>query len=169
MNIMANALSNAGLTSTFVLSDHAKTRIRQRLGIESTEVATQWASDNIARATEKITRGSTTHYISDAFEIIADGLSVITVKPVRKERSYLERLGGVVEKEVLKMIADKEVALRRIEIVIAEHTLNQLKVRNPKTKSLIGRRLMESIDIKQRHSDELYAIKKAAGQYGVIT
>lgn len=164
---MKTALEAAGLVDEYILTAHAKDRIRQRIGIESVEVATAWASEQINKASRQFKEGGNTHFVTDVIEIVTNGLRVITVKPSENDRSYLDRLGEVVAKEVTKMLAKKERELRRIEITIAEHTLNRLKARNPNTRALIERRLIRAIDSKQRINDEIYAVKKAAGQYGV--
>lgn len=164
---MKTALEVAGMASEYILSDHATERIRQRVGIESAEVATAWVSEQIKKATRKFNDGHKTHFISEAIEIVTDGLQVITVKPAKNDRSYLDRLGAVVAKEVTKLLTKRERELRKAEIVIAEHTLNRLKARNPKTRALIEERLVKAIDEKQRITDDIYAVKKAARQYGV--
>lgn len=164
---MKTALEVAGLTDDYILTKHAEERIRQRVGIESAEVATAWVSEQIKKASRQFKESGNTHYVTDLIEIVTNGLRVITVKPSENDRSYLDRLGEVVAKEVTKIMAKKERELRRIEITIAEHTLNRLKARNPNTRALIERRLIRAIDEKQRINDAIYAVKKAASQYGV--
>ena len=164
---MKTALEVAGLTDSFILTKHATERIRQRVGIESIEVATAWINEQIAKASRKYNEGTNTHFVSESIEVVTNGLRVITVKPSENDRSYLDKLGEVVAKEVTKMLTKKERDLRKAEIVIAEHTLNRLKARNPNTRALIERRLIRAIDDKQRIMDEIYAVKKAAAQYGV--
>ena len=41
------------MTKSYILTSHAKERIRQRYGIESVQVATNWANDLIAKAQRK--------------------------------------------------------------------------------------------------------------------
>src|SRR5690625_2155178 len=164
---MKTALEVAGLTDNFILTKHATERIRQRVGLESKEAATAWVREQIAKASRKSKEGGNTHYVSDVIEIVTNGLRVITVKPSEDDRNYLYNLGQSVAKEVSKMLTKKERNLRKAEIVIGEHTLNRLKARNPNTRALIERRLIRAIDDKQRIMDEIYAVKKAAAQYGV--
>lgn len=154
------------MKNAFKLTKHAIDRIRQRVGIESLEIATAWANDQIAKSARKFREKDNVHYVSD-FEIVTNGLDVITIKPTENDRNYLDRMRRAVEKEAKKLIVSQERALRKAEIAIAEHTLNRLKACNPNTKTAIEKKLLSAIDDKQRILDELYAIKKAGAQYGV--
>ena len=69
---MKTALEVAGLTDNFILTKHATERIRQRVGIESNEVATAWVSEQIAKASRKFKEGGNTHYVSDVIEIVTN-------------------------------------------------------------------------------------------------
>lgn len=156
---------SAGIS--YELTAHAQERIRQRIGIESVEVATKWVSDHIAKASTTFADKGNTHYVTDVIEVVVNGFKVITVKPANNDRSYLDQLNAVVAKEVEKMLTNKAKEIRKVDITIAEHTLNRLRAKNPNTVALIEKRLIRSIDAKQRLNDEVYAIEKAGKQYGV--
>lgn len=155
-------------TGKFTLTTHAKERIRQRVGIEALDAQVAWANETIAKAGEIDAKlEGRVGYKTESFEIICAGLKVITVNPVANSQTYLTKLSGVLTKEVRKMIVPHERLLRKAEIRVAELTLNYLKARNPKTKRMINERLVEATDEKQRLTDEVYAMRKAAERYGV--
>lgn len=155
------------MNALFGLTEHAKERIRQRIGITGTEAQLAWITEIITKATSKYPQGNKTVYRTESFEVVCDDRLVITVKPVENVANYTQLLGGMVAKEVRKALIPQERLLRKAEIRVAELTLNYLKARNPRTKELISERLVEATDEKQRVMDEVYAIKKAARQYGV--
>lgn len=162
---MSHSLKKSG---KFVLTSHAKERIRIRVGIDALEAQITWVNEAIAKAGEVVTQGNKhTVYKTDAFEFVCDGLRVITIQPAANEQTFVKQLGSTLAKEVRKLLAPQERMLRKAEIQVAELTLNFLKARNPKTKKLISERLIEATDEKQRISDEVFAIRKAAKQYGV--
>lgn len=154
-------------TGKFTLTSHAKDRLRQRLGIESSEAQTSWANETIATSQDVKAQGNKTVYVSESYEIVCDGLRVITVKPVDNVYSYVSKFKSVLKRETTKLLTPKERLLRKAEVKVAELTLNYLKAKNPNTKAIINERLVSATDEKQRLADEIYAIKKAAGQYGV--
>lgn len=164
---MVNNAKTFQKSGKFTLTKHASDRIRQRIGIADTGAQTAWVNESIAKAGEINTVGNYTTYTSDSFASICDGLKVVTIKPVANTKTYLKTLGGAVTKEVQKMLVPHERLLRKAEIKVAELTLNYLKARNPNTKKMINKRLVEATDEKQLLVDEVYAIKKAAGRYGV--
>lgn len=153
--------------SNYFITSHAKDRIRQRVGIDGDEAQQAWVKAKINRAESKLPQDNKTVYNVGSFEIICDGLRVVTVKPVDNVTQYASKLSGVVAKEIRKLLVPQERLLRKAEINVVELTLNFLKARNPKTKEIISGRLAEATDEKQRIADEVFAIKKAAKQYGV--
>lgn len=164
MNAMADALKSAG---KYVLTDHAKERIRQRVGITSEDAAVTWIDMQVRSASSSRRDGNKMHYITDIFEIITEGVKVITVKPTETSNEYLTKFNEVLAKEVTKLITSHSRILRKAEIAVAEAQLNFLRARNPKTKEIIGKKLTEAADWKCAVEDEIKAIKKAAKQYGV--
>lgn len=152
---------------SFSLTKHAQERIRQRAGIDADSAQLAWAEQSISESTHKYKQGRQTVYVTKNHEIICDGYTVVTIKPVDNDRKYVNKFGIAVANEARKIVLANERLLRKAEIKVAELTLNMLKARNPRTKELISGRLVEATDEKQRLADEIYAIKKAAGQYGV--
>ena len=151
----------------YVLTAHAKDRIRQRVGIVALEAQQAWVNELITKSTTAYPQGEKTVYKTDLFEIVCDGIRVVTVKPVENVVTYTDKISGTLTKEIRKLLIPQERLLRKAEIKITELTLNFLKARNPKTKKLISERLIEATDEKQQIIDEVFAIKKAAKQYGV--
>lgn len=163
---MTNATNvNNGLN--YVLTNHAAERIRQRIGIDSEEIATAWVVEHITKASKVIVEGNKKYHETGSYEIITDGPRVVTVKPRTIVPSYVDKLGALLTKEVAKLMTHKERELRKAEITVAEHTLNRLKARNPNTRELIQTRLSDAINVRQRIKDDIYAMTKAAEQYGV--
>lgn len=151
----------------YVLTEHARSRIRQRLGIEVDSAAISWVKGAIQNAERTFTNGNKTHYITDLYEVICDGAKVITVKPTDNSNKYVSEFKKVIEKEASKLRTKYEREFRKAEIEVAQVTLNLLKARNPKTKASIERKLVEAIDWKCALEDELKAISKASERYGV--
>ena len=154
-------------TSAFTLTDHAKERIRQRIGITAEGAAIAWVSAKVESASKTKRDGRKTHYITEAFEIVCEGLKVVTVMPTDITNRYLTKLGDVITKEVTKLIAEHNKELRKADIAIAEAQLNFLKARNPRTKEVIQAKLVSACDCKVLIEDEIKMIRKAAGRYGV--
>jgi hypothetical protein len=152
------------------LSSHAMERIRQRFGIDTLAAAITWVSEKI-KGGDYIglqAKGRKVYRNGDAELILGeDGYTVVTVKFSEGESQFVEQIGDVVRKEVLKMLAIKERAFRKAEIEVAEITLNMLKARNPVTKESIGRKLTKAIDEKANIHTDIILIRKAAEQYGV--
>jgi len=150
------------------VSDHAKTRLRQRFGIDSERAAQTWVQSKIADGSliKKEPNGKETYRCGNAEIIIGNGV-VITVQFADGEQKFLEKFGNVLAKEVTKLLTVNERALRKAEINVAELTLNMLKARNPKIKALIGEKLTKAIDEKDKIVTEIKLIRKAASQYGV--
>lgn len=164
MSAVADAFKSAG---KFILTDHAKERIRQRIGITGNEAQVAWVNELITKSDDSYKQGNKKVYCTERFEVVCDGIRVITIKPVDNVRNYADSIGGVVSKEIRKLLTPQERLLRKAEIKVVELTLNYLKARNPRTKALINERLVEATDEKQRIHDEVFAIKKAAKQFGV--
>lgn len=151
----------------FTLSAHAKERVRQRVGISSTEAALAWVNESIANATKTYADGHKTHYITDAYNISCDGLRVITIVPTDNHVDYLMRFGDVVAKEARKLLTRYRRELRKAEIKVAELTLNYLKAKSPKVRDSIKRNLTNATDEKAKLEDEIKAIEIAADKYRV--
>lgn len=164
MSTISNALKTAG---KYVLSDHAMQRIRQRVGLTSVDSAAAWVKAEVSKAMNTEQHDHKTHYFTDAFEIICDGTKVVTVKPADSANEYVTRLGGVLAKEVDKLIEKYQRELRKADIAVAEAQLNYLKARNPKTKELISEKLTEAVDRKSAVEDEIKAIQYAGKRYGL--
>lgn len=164
MNTIANALAQTG---QFILTDHARERIRQRVGIVADSAAIAWVAEQVRRATETKRDGSKTHYTTDLFEIILDGAKVVTVKPSEHSNGYISKFNEVLTKEATKLLATYRRELHKAEIAVAEAQLNFLKARNPKVKATIQRRLTDAADYKATIEDEIKAVEKAAARYGV--
>jgi hypothetical protein len=151
----------------FTLTSHAKERIRQRVGVDSVEAALAWVNENIASATTCNVEGNKTHYLTEAFDIVCDGLRVVTIKPVDNHTDYLTKFNAVLTKEATKLLTKYRRELRKAEITVAECTLNYLKAKSPKVKQSIQRRLTEATDVRAKISDEIRAVEIAAERYGV--
>ena len=153
--------------NAFTLTDHAKERIRQRIGITAEGAAIAWVSAKVGSASETKRDGRKTHYITEAFEIVCEGLKVVTVMPLDTANNYITKLSDVITKEVTKLVAEHNKELRKADIAIAEAQLNFLKARNPRTKEVIQAKLVSACDCKVLIEDEIKMIRKAAGRYGV--
>lgn len=164
---MKSAVDALKRASQYVLSDHAKERIRQRIGLTSAESAVAWVKSEISNADKTKTDGNKTHYITDSFEIICDGVKVVTVKPTDISNEYLTKIGDVVENEVDKLLTKYRRELRKADIAVAETQLNFLRARNPKVKQSISEKMTEAIDYKAAIEDEIKAIEYAGKRYGV--
>ncbi|MEK4178520.1 hypothetical protein NSQ61_02840 [Aeribacillus sp. FSL K6-1121] len=164
MKTLGDAMKQVGL---LVLTDHAKERIRQRVGIISESVAVSWVSDVISQATETKRDGNKTHYITDTFEIICDGVRVVTVKPAEQANQYFGMFRELLTKEASKLLTAYKRELRKAEIAVAEAQLNLLKARNPHTKERIKTKLTDAIDYKALVEDEIKKIELAAKRFGV--
>lgn len=164
MNIMTNALQTAG---KYVLTDHAKERIRQRIGITAEDAAVAWIKESISNAIKTKDNGRKTHYFSEMYEIICEGVKVITVKPAETSNNYLTKMNEVLTKEVAKLLDKYRRELRKADIEVAQNQLNYLRARNPNTKAIIKRRLADAVDVKALVEDEIRAIEIAARKYGV--
>lgn len=164
MKLMTEALVKAG---QFILTNHARDRIRQRVGITTDSAALAWIADQIKNATSEHTDGNKIHYLTESFEIICEGVRVITVKPADRANKYMGEFKRLLTSETSKLIAKYERELRKAEIAVAEAQLNFLKARNPKIKRIIQRKLTDAIDYKAAIEDEIKAIKIAANRYGV--
>ena len=151
----------------YYLTSHAKERLRQRYGIVSKDVAISWINDKISQGKFLRNDGNKKIYRAPGVEIVLDKLRVVTVKPLYEEAPIMDRLKTVIEKEVSKLIASKELEFRKAEISVAELTLNMLKARNPKIKDDLRRKLTKAIDYKENIQTEIISIKKAAEHYGV--
>lgn len=152
---------------TYILSDHARERIRQRLGITAETAAISWVKRAVQNSSSTKIDGNKTHYFTDVFEIILDGAKVVTVKPKESANPYLTKFKSVIEKEANKLRTKYERELRKAEIEVAQITLNLLRAKNPKTKASIERKLTEAVDYKALIEDELKAISKASERYGI--
>lgn len=152
---------------SYVLTAHARVRIRQRVGIDLDSAAISWVKRAIENAKETFTTDNKTHYITDLHEIICDGVKVITVKPCYNANGYVARFKSVIEKETEKLLKKYEKEFRKAEIEVVQITLNLLRAKNPKTKESIERKLTEAVDWKCAIEDELKQIEKASKQYGV--
>ncbi|KMK75417.1 hypothetical protein [Alkalihalobacillus pseudalcaliphilus] len=157
------------MTKSYILTSHAKERIRQRYGIESVQVATNWANDLIAKAQRKFKRDGKTHYVVGGREFICDDNErrVITVKPNDANNQYVTKLNGILRKEIIKILTLQSRTLNKAEIEVAQLTLNFHKARNPKTKASIQAKLTHAIDAKNNVEDEVTALKKAVEYYGL--
>lgn len=164
MKKLAEVMRNAG---KYVLTDHAKDRIRQRAGIFAEDAAVAWVAEQVKAATSTKRDGNKTHYITGTFEIVLDGVTVITVKPCDSANEYLTKFNEVVAKETSKLLSQYTRALRKAEIAVAEAQLNFLKAKNPKTRELISEKMTEAIDRKCGIEDEIKKIEIAAKRYGV--
>lgn len=164
MNTVGEAFRTAG---KYFLTDHAKERIRQRLGISSEDGALSWVRTQIENANNVENVKGQAHYLADKFVIVCDGAKVITVKPAENSNQYMTVLRDAVAKEVRKLQSEYRRELRRSEIKVAETHLNLLRAKNPKTKKLIRDRLVEATDWKASIEDELKAINFAGKRYGV--
>jgi hypothetical protein len=164
MKAMTDALVKAG---QFILTNHARERIRQRVGITSDSAAIAWVADQVKNAINVKHDGGKMHYLTDAFEIVCDGARVVTVKPAEFANKYLSEFKSVLIRETTKLLTKYERELRKAEIAVAEAQLNFLKARNPKIKEIIQRKLTDAIDYKAAVEDEIKAIKIAASRYGV--
>jgi len=151
----------------YTLSEHAKERIRQRVGLVAEPSAIAWVSEAIKKAKSTRSNGKTTSYFTDMFEIVLDGLHVVTVKPTTLTSEYVSKINDLVSKEVSKMLAEYKRELRKAEIEVAEAQLNFLKARNPKVRQSIQQKLTEAIDRKALIEDEIKAIECAGRRYGV--
>lgn len=158
-----DAMENAG---QFILSMHAKERIRQRLGIDSDDSAVAWVKEAISKASDSFKSEHRTHYISGSFEIICDGAKIITVKPTDSSNEYLTVFGELIAKETSKMLRKFRQEIRKTDINIAQLNLNYLRAKNPNTKETIAERLTEAIDRKASIEDEIKAVEYAARRYG---
>lgn len=160
---------NPASSKNLQLTKHAKERIRQRIGIDSVEVATSWIKEQLNRTkkTKKDTRNNSMRYINDLFEVVLDGDKVVTVISKESVVDYKSKISNLLTKEITKYRTQKNRELRKIEIEVAEHTLNHLKALNPKTKALISGKLTDAVSERTRVLDEIYAIDKVAGEYGV--
>lgn len=166
---MANAV-NVNVfkkSGKFTLTQHAKDRIRQRTGIEANDAKIAWVNEQIAKSHETIEQGNKTIFQTEHFEIVCDGLRVVTVKPREQQKSYVEAINEMITKQITNLLAPKERLFRKAEIKVAELTLNFLKARNPNTKSLINERLVAATDERQRIAYDIKALKLAAEKYGV--
>lgn len=164
MSTMGDALKRAG---SYVLTDHAKDRIRQRIGILSEDAQLAWVETQVKKASHRKQDGHKTHYTAGSFEIVCDGVKVVTVKPTEQSNEYLTKFNDVIAKETRKLLTQYGRELRKAEISVAETQLNFLRARNPKTKALISERLTKAIDWKCALEDEIKKIRKAAERYGV--
>lgn len=169
MKQLAEALKQVGGALSYTLSGHAKERIRQRVGIESEEAATAWASEQIKTATKTWQKAERTHYDVGNFEIVCGGNTVVTVLPKETTASYLDKFNEVIAKESTKLLAKYSRELRKAEISVAEAQLNFLKAKNPNTKAIIQRRLVEATDRKAGWEDEIKAVELAARRYGITS
>src|SRR5699024_133632 len=140
---------------------------RQRVGITSKDAAIAWVAETVKKATTTKKEGHITQYITEMFDIVCDGMKVVTVKPNESQNSYLDKFNDVVTKEATKMLAKYRRELRKAEIAVAEEQLNFLKAKNPKIKSNINERMTEAIDKKVDIEDEIRAVELAARRYGV--
>lgn len=164
MNTMKDALKRVG---SYVLTDHAKDRIRQRIGILSEEAQLAWVETQVKKASHRKQDGHKTHYTVGSFEIVCDGVKVVTVKPTEQSNEYLTKFNDVIAKETRKLLTQYGRELRKAEIAVAEAQLNFLKAKNPKTKALISERLTKAIDRKCSIEDKIRQVEKAAERYGV--
>ncbi|MDQ0154965.1 hypothetical protein [Robertmurraya andreesenii] len=149
------------------LSEHARERIRQRVGLIADYAALAWVADVIKNAKQQRRDGRKVHYITDLFEVIVDGVTVVTVKPTENTNGYITKFNEMLTKESRKLIATYRRELRKAEIAVAEAQLNYLKARNPKTRESIGARLTSAIDHKALITDKIKAVEIAAKRFGV--
>ena len=149
----------------FVLSAHAKERIRQRVGINSTEAALAWVNESIATANETYLDGHKTHYLTDSYDITCDKLRVITLTQTDNHIDYLTKFSNLVTKEATKLLTKYRRELRKAEILVAELTLNYLKAKSPKVRAIIQRNLTIATDERARIEDEVRAVEIAADKF----
>lgn len=156
------------MTMKLRISDHAKTRLRQRFSIDSDRAAQSWVQSKLADGSLIRTEpnGKLYYRCGNAELIVANGV-LITVQFSDGEQKFLEKFGSVLSKEVQKLLTVNERALRKAEINVAEINLNMLKARNPKIKAMLGEKLTKAIDEKDKIVTEIKLIRKAASQYGV--
>lgn len=164
MSNISEAFLQAG---EFMLSKHAKERIRQRIGIASEQSALAWVQDAVRTAKGTRVSGHQTHYLTDAFEIICDGVKVVTVKQTDSSNEYLTKFSEVISKEAGKLLSKYQQELRKADIEVAQLNLNFLRAKNPNTKAIISERMTEAIDYKAMIEDEIGSIKYASRRYGV--
>ena len=151
----------------YYLTAHAKERIRQRLDIHSEEVAKSWVEESIQSAKHIKSVDNKTHYITDSFEIVCDGLRVVTIVPLETNNPYLDEISAPLGREFQKTLILKKRELRKAEIEVCENQLNYLKAKNPNTIKTISKRLVQAIDMKERIVDSIYQLNKAASRYGI--
>lgn len=167
MKQLAGALRGAGVT--LGLSSHASDRIRQRVGITSAEVGAAWASDKVRNAIKSWNKNGQIHYDVGDYVIVVGGNTVITVTPKGNETSYLDKFNEVVAKEARKHLDKYRRDLRKADIAVAEAQLNYLRAKNPNTREIIRKRIVEAGDKRAQLNDKIYAVELAAKRYGVET
>ncbi len=151
----------------YIITTHARQRIKERLGIESIEVASAWVAEQLRKASRSYKDEHRTNYVTDMYEIVTDGLKIVTVKPKGIAADYMTKLTGMLSREIEKELTKVNRELRKIEITVAEHTLNQLKARNPRTKDVIQTKLLVALEEKARIENEVKSVQRAAEKFGL--
>lgn len=161
---------NAKFEKLMFVSPHAQERIRQRFNISALREMQQWATEKVKDANlistgpdgRKIFRwGSVDLIVSNDENVL------ITVLDQAIPKSYADKFKDVVTKQVRKELLAKEREFRKAEINVAEITLNMLKARNPKIKTMLNDKLTKANDYKENLLVEIKSIRQAAQQYGV--
>lgn len=167
MKTMAEALKGAGKAVEYMVSSHAMERIRQRVGITTQDAARAWVAEQVRKSTHTKNDKHKTHYVTELFEIVCDGIYVITVKPSETANPFLPRFNEMIAKESTKLLTKYRRELRKAEISVAEAQLNYLRAKNPKTREIIQRRMTEVGDERAALEDRIKQISLAAKQYGI--
>ena len=149
------------------LSSHAKDRLRQRVGIESIDAGIAWVRTNMERAKRTFKQGHKTHYVTEMFELVLDGTTVVTIKQSTDNNESAKYLAGVVQKEVAKFMRTKKAEMKKAEMALLEAQLNFLRAKNPNTKRIISERITQLGDAKAKVEDEIKAMELAAERFGV--
>lgn len=154
-------------TGKFTLSSHARERIRQRLGLTTDSAAIAWVKDAVKNSIETRNQGHKLVYVTDLYEIVLDGMKVISVVPTDQANPYLTKLNDELTKRVTKLLTEWKRELRKAEIAVAEAQLSYLKAKSPKVKDVIQRKMTEAVEWRASVENELNNIKYAGKRYGV--
>lgn len=156
--------------SKLFITEHAQDRLRQRFGLDSLKAMYSWVSAKKldGKFVRKQPDGRKVYAWGDVELFFSPNEStLISVVDTGLTKRLVAQFGSSLAKEARKLLIVKEREYRKIEISVAEITLNMLKARNPKIKTKLNDKLTIVNDRKENLLSEIKSIRLAAKEYGV--
>ncbi|ARQ95945.1 hypothetical protein qdsa001_189 [Staphylococcus phage qdsa001] len=154
------------------LTKHAYERYTLRVSNDSKERACQWFASALMQATfEHTQKGGNEVYVFKNYRIIIDKhLTIITVIDTEDDnwegiKEAREQIETYIKGKLKRTVTPLFTKLDRIDISIHEAHISMIKTRNPKTKDIINKNIIELERNKSLLLNSIEGVKKTAHKY----